>query len=76
MKEKTTDETFFADAMALVKEYMARDPEELRFSMMVLAPPSEYSVEEDAGAEESAAAAGSGAAEAAAPAAADGEAKA
>lgn len=44
MKENTTEESFFSDAMSLVKDYMARDPEEVRFSMMVLAPPSNYSV--------------------------------
>lgn len=33
--------TLLEDAVAVIKEYMARDPEELRFTLVALAPPQE-----------------------------------
>ncbi|XP_037820722.1 ubiquitin carboxyl-terminal hydrolase [Lucilia sericata] len=34
---ETTDESFVQDAARVCKEFMARDPEELRFTVMALA---------------------------------------
>jgi len=37
----TTEETFLADACKVVEKFMKRDPEELRFTIMALAPTQE-----------------------------------
>lgn len=55
----TTPETLLADATTVIKQFMARDPEEVRFTMVALArtPPPEAEEAGGAGAEDAAIAA-------------------